>query len=661
MKKTIRILMIFGLCLSMLTGCAPSVEYFDATYPQENPEIKITVAQNGVTNYQIVIPDGENQMLDYASKELELYFENASGADIEIKSESEKSADKKYLSIGETALMQSAGINLDKNALGRDGFIIKTVNDAVYMCGGDDYGSLYAVYEFLAQTIDWETYAPDEIVFTKNQKVEMPVFDETQIPSIKNRTGGYYNGKTDAYFTAKMRTFANYGLQMFDKTLWGTWAHTFYTILNPNHLGEDDKTYSFSHPEWFQSGQLCLTNQEMRAEFAKRLAQIVIDSPDCIYFMIGQNDGKNYCLCNECARYFEQYKDPTFTGPYVSPTNRNSTRGISVLNMEFTNDIVRRVNEIVGEDRAKEITFFTFAYSYTQEAPVQKNADGSFTPLTNGVVAEDNLGILLAPYYDDWYHDILDEKYNSSSAKNIAGYKSICDKIIMWGYGNNFNLTLEWFDDFSSIVPNIKFIEENGGEWFFTENGSGTKQSQSFQAMRAFVYSKLQWNSSLDMNELIDEFMLNYYKVASSDLKEYWIMLRDYYDSKIQYFDQDSQAGVGTTVNFVYGKDKNEFNTLVQMASKLNGAIEKVKSAGYTQLEEFKLINRITMESLTVRYTMLEYFQEYMDNYTYLKLVEEFANDCNKFEIESLSVVNGAVIPLSKQISTWLNNKGIES
>ncbi len=646
----------------MLAGCGnPETEYFDAVYPQEEVVAKKTVVKNGATDYEIVIPDGENEMLDYASSELQLYVEESSGVTIEIKTDSTKTGSKKYLSIGNTEIFKSSGVTADKSVLGRDGFVLKTVGDNVLMCGGGDYGSLYAVYEFLHQSLNWETYAPDEIVYDRSNTVEMPIFNETQIPSIKNRTGGYYNGKTDAYFTAKLRTFANYGLQMFDKTLWGTWAHTFYAILNPRDIGEDGKEYSVSHPEWFQSGQLCLTNQELREEFAKKLAQIVIEKSDSIYFMIGQNDGKNYCLCSECRKYFEDYKDPTFTGPYVSPSDKNSTRGISVLNMEFTNDIVRRVNEIIGEDRSKEITFFTFAYSYTQEAPVQKNADGSYTPLTNKVQAEENLGILLAPYYDDWYHDIMDQKYNSSASHNIAGYRSICDKIVMWGYGNNFNLTLEWFDDFSSIVPNVKLIEENGGEWFFTENGSGTKQSQSFQAMRAYVYSKLQWDSSLDMEELIDEFMLNYYKVASTDLKEYWIMLRDYYDSKMQYFDQDSQLGVDMTVNFVYGEDKNEFNTLVQMADKLNKAIDKVKSAGYDEREEFKLVNRITLESLTVRYTILEYFYGEVDSYTYQKLIDEFVSDCKKFEINSISIKNGNSIPLEKQVDTWLKNKGIES
>ena len=180
------------------------------------------------------------------------------------------------------------------------------------------------------------------------------------------------------------------------------------------------------------------------------------------------------------------------------------------------------------------------------------------------------------------------------------------------------------------------FAEEGGGKWFFTENASGSKQAVSFQILRQYVYSKLQWNPYLDLNDLVDEFMVNYYKAGSEKMKEYYEYLRLYYDTKLHQKEVNGEiTGVMGHIGFVYGSWYHDFNSLLQMNDILTKAIETVEKAGYDAFTTTKLVNRIKAESMTVRYYLLECCQKDIDALTYTKLVEEFRKDANELEIFS--------------------------
>ena len=73
-------------------------------------------------------------------------------------------------------------------------------------------------------------------------------------------------------------------------------VHTFNVLIPPD-------TYFSNHPEWFSEidglrkkdhSQLCLTNEEMRAELTKNLKEMLRRKPQATIASISQNDWYHY-------------------------------------------------------------------------------------------------------------------------------------------------------------------------------------------------------------------------------------------------------------------------------------------------------------------------------------------------------------------------------
>lgn len=692
--------------MSFVAGCNPQnptdpVEppYYDAVYTPTTttPTEKLTLSTNGETEYKIVIPATCHEIVDYAAKELKLYFDKATGTNIQIVTDEGlvyTENEGKYLSVGETAIKTATNVEAKFETLDRDGFVIKTVGDDYVMCGGGDYGTLYSVYEFLHQAFDWETYAADEIYYKEVEVAEVEKLNIEDKPAFKNRTGGYFEGRTDAFFTAKMRTFADYGRGIFGEDLWGVWGHSNYKIIRGEGLASGTYTaYTEKlYPQFYGNQQLCLTADGIVDAFSANLAEFVWQQPNQLYFMMGALDNSAYCTCPNCSAYDIRYD---------SDESGVKNRARSVLMMEFFNNVCKKVNEIVrakfvaeyGETegnakadvRLNEIRYVTFAYLFTLEPPVEENSNGEIVPMQNvkslsvekvegdgaydftmretigyeedGVTpikgnvkykiiegepisvctTEENAMIMIAPLGGtfDYYHPVVDEQYNAKSKAIIEGWQKVSPKVVGYMYGNNFSTYAEWFDDFSSLPANFQLYADLGEEagWAFSENSSGVKGSVAFQALRSYVYSKAQWNPYVDTNELIDDFMLNYYKVAAPYLKEYFEFCRVYYASKMHDGEISGKLSGKHSVSFYFGNDLNDYATVLQMGNILNNALVAVENSSYDEYTKIKLTNRIKMETITVRKLLITNFYKYIADSVFVEIVDSFVADCKAVEL----------------------------
>ena len=87
MKKILCVLLGAVCAVScILSGCAKKEEKPVVTQPQpvEIADTDIVLAGNGSTAYTIVIPEHADTCEEYASQEMELLFEEATGADIAV-------------------------------------------------------------------------------------------------------------------------------------------------------------------------------------------------------------------------------------------------------------------------------------------------------------------------------------------------------------------------------------------------------------------------------------------------------------------------------------------------------------------------------------------------------------------------------------------------
>lgn len=664
MKKLILILLSMIICCSFVVGCTsgqviPSdlgvtnplddnsttvfdldattlaekteKKYYDAVYEDDQPTDGLRLAKNGVTEYKIVIPANAGDIVKYAAEELKLYFDDSVGTDIEIITDSglTYSGSAKYFSLGQTTIMNGANVTVDYTVTKRDGYVIKSVGNSFIMCGGGEYGTLYAVYEFLHRAIGWETYAIDEIYYEKSDELIVDKLDVLDVPAIESRTGGYFEGRENAYFCAKLRTYANYGIGIFNQNLWAfdvKWVHNYRYLLSQSGLT--------TKPEWYGSSgssQICLTNDEVRNAVAQAIIRTIEKNPNIEYFCISQEDNSGVCQCAKCKAYDETHYSITKEGEKIDI-------GRPMLTIEFMKDVLGRVRKVIGEDKYSRCTFVSCIYAYNQEAPITWDKEqGKYVPYKDSLVIPDdmNLSFMFAPYEadQDYRHLSVDPEYNARWARIVEGYNILSPKMIAYLYGNNFGNAYEWFDDFSSYAINVKYFAEHGNAWFFSENSSGGKQSVQFQTLRAYVYSKLQWNPYLDMNELIDDFMDNYYKAGSEAMKAYFEYLRLQYESVFQDKYVDGSGNKVETPFTTWSSIYNSFESVVQRCDYISQALSAVENSSLDEFTKAQVIRRIKLEGLTDVDNLLKYHKNKLQRATLESIVEQFRADLKELEV----------------------------
>ena len=146
------------------------------------------LVDEGVSKYKIVVPKKESSLITIATSEFNKFFSESTGVKLPVVTDDEIKDGDKYISIGETTVIKETDITYESEELGRDGYKIVTKGDNLYLIGGGEYGSLYAVYELLEYLIDYDFFAEDCYTLAKGvTQIPLYQFDLTDIPDIDYR------------------------------------------------------------------------------------------------------------------------------------------------------------------------------------------------------------------------------------------------------------------------------------------------------------------------------------------------------------------------------------------------------------------------------------------------------------------------------------------
>ncbi len=513
-KKIFVVMLSLVLSVSFL-GCGKTEETGTDDPIIEEKLLDTYFVKDGVSEYKFVLPSKSeysgqivysDNLLNFAFTEFHDLVKEITGAEIQLIDDSSIiDFNGKYISVGPTKIFKNAGFSFDANKLGLDGFILKTKGDAVIINGGSDYGSLYGVYTFLQKMFGLEFFTPDCYTFNKTLNQKIYDFNTTDIPDIPTRViGRYSTWYKDFKSMCRMRC-VNAEQRM------SYLGHAFIYIL-------PHETYYSSHPEWYTSEQstcwdwqLCMTKEDLKEEFTKNVIDYVETNPNINIISLGQNDNWNCCYCSDCLKEMSNYG------------GRNNG-GEAGLYIKFANDVVTSVMEHFNKEdpeRAKQLKFYIFAYYYTEQAPVKTKGD-KFVPYITPV---DNLGIFYAPLRSHSSHAYLDET-NTISSKALSQWREIVKDIYVWAYSVDFSDYFVPFNCYGSIKQNIVDYVSMGAQFVFDQGNCGNPCSD-FEELKTYLISKLMWNSKLDFDSLVKNFMKVYYgDVAYSYIYKYWDILR---------------------------------------------------------------------------------------------------------------------------------------
>ena len=549
---------------------------------------EITLLENGVSEYSIVVPhetyltmkdyNGNasgysttqssfcNDALRVAAEELRVWFYEATGVYLNIVSDSglTHAEGQKYISLGNTALYLSSGAMLtaeEKAKISSDGSKIFSRSENIYLIGGTDKGTCFAVYEWMNDLFAYDCFSRDCYYIDDSLKNESEVENKTLniqsvnklvLPSIAVRghsiealssatpaLAGRAYGSLEAYgFTGEYNTYVyKYRLRLSDDIYFP--IHTDTSSTNSRNkivhntlefLASSDAEYEAfingTKPldqKWvwdvdtndstfdicFSANGDATSYASMVAHFANKILfslKTYTEETHPAYntVTIAQEDGwgTQACSCATCVELTAKY-------------------GASYAGLKFVNDVANKLDELlVGENaqyRRNDFHLLYFAYGSRIEAPACTEACtaadiAAFNTFKSNL--NECVGVYMATSAFSYFNDI-DAEVNENAKEIALNWGDwIADKggMTLWTYSTNFLGYLYYFDSIAFYEAKAyQFFAEDCGVYYWkNQNQSGQYGvSAAFSNLQLYLDYQLMWDCNQDSEELIVKWFKN--------------------------------------------------------------------------------------------------------------------------------------------------------
>ena len=486
------------------------------------------IVDNGVAQYFILLPSNPSETIVAVSTEFNDYIEDVSGVRLSVINEGVATVDK-FISFGNTQAKVDAGI--DTSNIKYDGFVIKTIDDNVYLAANIDRGVRYAAYSFLERFLGIRWLTASETYVPTSSTISMHECDIVEEPLFRMRLwmGGDYNNtsmRNHFRFYEGNELWMNYGKLNNTHNSTDQAAQPGIGWVNKVDIDPTDpegRTLAETHPEYFSDAspnkakdyELCFTNGigvDGKLTDGQSVASLMIDKMKTIltldaeeqqveFMMIGHVDNRGaYCECDTCKERRMKYTDA----------------GVHII---FLNAIEEEVNSWLMAEQGRKANLVTFAYQYTYNPPVVDNGDGTYTPIDPLVVANDNIYVRIAPIDANYTYSFNDPRQTKSQLTAMHGWAEIAKHFMLWDYVSNYVEYFWYFPNLYYIKENTELYHEMGVEYCMFQS-SYTQNKIWHDDMRSYIASKLMWNLGWSVEELMNEYVALYYGEAQDTVKD---------------------------------------------------------------------------------------------------------------------------------------------
>jgi len=478
MSKQARIQLLFAATL-LAAGCTLSAK-----------GQTITIAQNGTAKAVIVVAADASEPENHAASELADFLRQIAGVEFEI---SHTPAENKSCLLVGPGAAKLAVPDFSTDGLGADGIIIRTSGDDLILAGGNPRGTLYAVYTFLEDNLGCRWWSSTVSTIPRKPTVEVGSLNVRYVPVLEYREPFWFDAFDGDW---AVRNKSNGNSERLDarrggKHTYEGFVHTFYPLIPPEDYFKD-------HPEWFseikgkrtyERAQLCLTNEQMRAELVENLKENLRKRPEATIASVSQNDWHGNCQCSKCAAIEQAEGSP------------------AGLMLRFVNAVAEDI-----EQEFPNVAVSTLAYQYTRKPP-------KITRPRHNVI------VRLCSIECSFSTPLSDER-NKEFRDDIVGWSKICNRLYIWDYTTNFRHHIMPHPNLRVLGPNVKFFVDHSVKGIF-EQGAYTTNGAEMAELRAWVLAKLLWNPTLDGQALIDEFIAGYHGPAGPHIRDYLQVTHD--------------------------------------------------------------------------------------------------------------------------------------
>jgi hypothetical protein len=458
---------------------------------------EIVLAENGQSAYRIVVAGDASPSTKHGAEELQTFLQEISGARLPIVSDREPLREQEII-LGNNAHLQKLATKVDFEALGPEGYVIRTVGDRLVIAGGNLRGNMYGVYGLLEDHLGCRWFAPGVSRTPKHKRLAVGPIDDRQVPVLEYREPFTYDC-FDGDWCARNRVNSSSGrldAKHGGKVRFGSgfFVHTFNRLVPP-------EKYFDEHPEYFSlingkrlknHTQLCCTNEDVIRLCTEEIRRAMKAQPDAFVFSVSQNDWYNYCQCEKCQALAKR------EGSQIAP----------VLNL------VNRVAEAVEKEFPHQAVE-TLAYQWTRKAPK------TMRPRPNVIVRLCSIECCFS-------HPLAtcDSEANRRFREDAAAWAKVAGRLWVWDYVTDFRHYLLPFPNQRVRNDNIRFFVRHNVKGIFEQDTYDTPHSELVE-LGGYLTAKFLWNPDYDEDTAINEFLAGYYGRAAGPIRTYIDMLHD--------------------------------------------------------------------------------------------------------------------------------------
>jgi hypothetical protein len=187
--------------------------------------------------------------------------------------------------------------------------------------------------------------------------------------------------------------------------------------------------------------------------------------------------------------------------------------------LPFTNKMARKFPDKI---------ISTLSYWYSTKPP-------------KDIIPEENVNIMLCNIGTPRHLTI--EEGDPSFCKDLEGWNSLTDNILLWDYIVNFSHLIGPFPNLRTLQPNLQYLNSNSVVAMFEQ---GNREiGGEFAELRAYLIAKLMWNPYIEINEVMNDFLTGYYGAAGAHIRTYIDLLHDEMErseAKLSIFGPPSEA-----------------------------------------------------------------------------------------------------------------------
>jgi len=451
---------------------------------------EITLATGGRTDYVIVRPEVPTPQESKAVEELAHWLGEMTGAAFPVVSD-EAAQGPREISVGLTTRARRAG--LPQVALGREGYAIDAVGERLFLRGGDGRGAINAVFALLEEDLGCRWYAPGAARIPRRPTVVFRPVPRSFTPRLMIRDP-YYRAAFDGEWSLRNRTNAPeapVAEELGGHVTYALFVHTFHSLVPPGEYFEE-------HPEYFMldengnrnAHQLCTTNPDVIRIATESARRILRDKPGAKVISVSKTDGGRSCVCENCKAI-------------------DDAEGTNAGSLLF---LVNKVAEAL-EDEFPDVTVSTLAYLETVKPPKTMRP-------------RRNVAIRLCTDNCMWSHPFTPARQSPQFSPMLESWSAIHDQIHIWDYCVNFSHYTAPMPNMDVIADNIRYFVENNATGIMAQ-GAYQSLGTERDAMRSWVIGKLLWDPSLDVGELMRDFIYGYFGKAGPAIAEYNELLRE--------------------------------------------------------------------------------------------------------------------------------------